>query len=790
MTGLLGELRYALRTLRRSPGFAAVAVLTLALGIGANTAVFSVVRGILLRPLPYRDVDRLMIANLSVPDYRDLRDANRSFDRMAVFASNKYSLAAGGETEQLLGGVVSSDFFPLLSAARLGRVFLPEEMREPVVVLSDRLWRSRFAGDRNVIGRTIVLSGKPYTVIGVMPPEFEFPSGEFQLWVPFELSLAAAPQQAANRSLRIFRAVAHVKAGVPAERAREEALLLSRRLQKEYPATNTGMEIRFRPLSEALVGDVRRALLVLLATAGLVLLIVCANLANLTLARMTTQAREVAVRSALGASGWRIARHLLAESVTLSLAGGGLGLLAAAWAMPTLLRFAPSSMPRLTSVRVDGVVLLFSLGISLLTTLLFGPAPALQVSRVSLARRLKEGGRGGTGTAGARRLRGGLVVAEVAVSVVVLVAAGLLVRSFDRLLHVAPGFDPSHLLTFNVELARFESPAKRAGITRAVVERVSHLPGVVAFGAGTGLPPETPQRGTGFALAGRTIDPDDSGAYFIAVTPDYFRALGTRLLDGRVFRDSDRAESAPVVIVSRGLARKLFPSATPVGQSLRLVNPEQSGDWRTIVGVVDNIRYSGLDDPGSFAIYTPFDQTPFLWAYGLMRTSVPPESLARAVQSAVAGVEPGLAAVSIRPMEQLVSRSVAQPRFQALLLSSFGLLALLLAAVGIYGVISYGVSQRREEIGIRMALGARSGQVLALLAGHGVRLVAAGLAVGLLGAFAATRLLRGQLYEIGTTDPLTFAAIVAVLASVGLLASYLPARRALKLDPMTALRIE
>lgn len=790
MTGILQDFRHALRMLRRSPGFAAVALATLALGIGANTAVFSVFRGILLRPLPYRDAGRVMAAGLSIPDYRDIRDANRVFDRMAVYASNMYLLSTPGGADQVRGGVVSADFLPMLSAPALGRVISPRESRDLVVVLSHRLWKSRFGSDPAVLGRSIELTAKTYTIVGVMPPEFEFPTADFQLWVPMETTMDSAASQLENRSLRIFRAIAHLKPGVTPELAREEVRTFSKRLEKEHPDTNAGVEILFRPIREALVGNVRGALLALLATAGLVLLIVCANLANLTLARMTSRSREIAVRAALGASRWRIARHLLAESVTLSLAGGALGALGAWWTMPALLRLAPASMPRLSSVHVDSTVLLFSLGISLATALLFGPVPFFEISRHSLFGRLKEGGRGGTGSAKTRRLRGGLVVAEVAVCVVVLAAAGLLLRSFDRLLHSETGFEARRLLTFNLELARFEAP-KRAQILHAVMDRLSKLPGVRFSGAGTGLPAETPQRGTGFVVAGISFaDPDDARAYFLAITPDYFRALSTRLLEGRVFTPADRAGAAPVVVISRGLARRICPPGSCSGKSLRLVNPEQSGDWRTIVGVVEDVRYSGLDDPGQSAIYTPFDQTPFLWAYGMLRTSVPPENIADAVRAAVASVEPGIAAAAVRPMERVVSRAVAQPRFQAFLFSTFGALALILAAVGIYGVLSYGVTQRREEIGIRMALGARSGQVLSLIAGQGMRLVGLGLAIGLAGALASTRLLREQLFEIGPSDPATFAAILGVLAGVGLLASYLPARRALKVDPMSALRNE
>ncbi|MEO8429934.1 MAG: ABC transporter permease [Acidobacteriota bacterium] len=791
MNSLLQDFRDAIRSLLKAPGFAAVAIATLALGIGANAAMFSIVRGVLLRPLPYRDVDRLVTAGISVPDYRDLREASRTLDRTAIWASNQYSLTRGDEAEPVLGGVVSTEFFTLLGGPARGRVFAPEDARSPVVVLSDRLWRSRFGSDPAVLGRTIELSGKPYSVIGVMPAGFEFPRSDFELWVPFDHSMATAPSQGENRALRIFRLLAHRRAGATLAAASAEAAALSRRLQKQYPDSNSGVEIELRPLREALLGGVRSALLVLLATVGLVLLIACANVANLTLARVQSREQEIAVRSALGASRWRLVRHLLAESVALALAGGAAGATLAAWAVSALPRFAPARMPRLENIHVDASILLMGFVVSVVTGVVFGLLPALEGSRTSLSGRLQEGGRGSAGGRRSRGLRHALVVAEVALSVVVLVGAGLLVRSLDRLLHVEPGFRTENLLTFLVDLSRFEQPERRAEVARRVVERLSRVPGVVVAGAGTGLPPETPQRGTSFAVQGRPLaDPDESRAYFVAATPGYFGALGTRVFEGRVFTDSDRAGAPPVVVVSRGLARRLFPTGSAVGHSLRLVNRDQTPEWRTIVGVVDNIRYSGLDDPGASAIYTPFPQTPFLWSYGMLRTSVPPETLAAAVRDAVRSVEPGIVASRLRPMEELVEGSVAQPRFQTRLLSGFGALALLLAAVGIYGVISYGVGQRRREIGIRVALGAQAGQVLRLFAGQGLRLVALGLAVGLVAALAATRLLRGLLYEVGTTDPLTFAAIAAILAAVGFLASWLPGLRAARVDPMTALRDE
>ncbi|MDQ6893650.1 MAG: ABC transporter permease [Acidobacteriota bacterium] len=789
MSHVIQDLRHALRFFRKSQGFAVLAIATLALGIGANTAMFSIVRGVLLRPLPYRDAGRLMTARLSIPDYRDFARSARAFDDTAIWASNLYNFTRGAESDQVLGGVVSARFFPLLSAPALGRVFLPEDARAPRVVLSDRLWRSHFGADPGVLGRTMDLSGKIYTVIGVMPPDFEFPSGDFRLWVPFEHALASTPQQLENRSLRIFRVLAHRRSGFSERQANDEAAAISKRLQKDFPDTNGGVEIRFQALSEALLGAVRPALLVLLATVGLVLLIACANVANLTLARATGRERELAVRSALGAGRGRLVRLLLTESVALAVGGGALGALGAFWAVSLLPRLAPAGMPRVGGVHVDGLVLLFALAVSVATGVIFGIVPALDASRVSLSQKLKEGGRGAAGSRRAGRVRHVLVVAEVALSVVVLVGAGLLLRSLGRLLNVDAGFQPSNVVTFHIELSRFEKPQRRAEVARAVLERLSAIPGVAAAGGGTGLPPETPQRATRFAVAGRALDdPDASSAYFLAVSPDYFRALGTRVLSGRAFSDRDRENAPPVVVISRGMADRLFPAGNAVGKTLKLVNPDQSDAWRTIVGVVENIRYSGLDDPGANSVYTPFAQTPFFWTYVMLRTPIPPAALAGSIREAVQGVDSGLVAARLRSMDAIVSGSVASPRFQALLLAGFGVLALLLAAIGIYGVISYGVSQRREEIGVRIALGAESRDVVRLIAGQGMRLVVFGVAAGLLGALAGARLLRGLLYEIGTADPITFGAIAAVLAAVGIFASGIPALRASRVDPMTALR--
>ena len=789
MSNVMQDLRHAIRFFRKSPGFAALAIATLALGIGANTAMFSIVRGVLLRPLPYRDAGRLMTASLSIPDYRDLVASSRSWDGTAIWASNLYNFTRGTESDQLLGGVVSTGFFPSFPLPPSAACSCPRTR-------ASRASSCRTGSGVRTSERTPPSSagrwtspGRTYTVIGVMPPDFEFPSGDFRLWVPFEHALGTTPQQMENRSLRIFRVLAHRRAGVSERQAAEDAAAISRRLQKAYPDTNAGFEIRFRPLAEALLGSVRPALVALLATVGLVLLIACANVANLTLARATGREREIAVRSALGAGRGRLVRLLLTESVALATAGGALGTLAAFWAVSLLPRFAPAGMPRVASVHVDGVVLLFALAVSVATGVLFGVVPALEASRVSLSQKLKEGGRGAAGSRRAGRVRHVLVVAEVALSVVVLVGAGLLLRSLGRLLNVRRGLqavEPRHLPRRPVPVRETATEGRRL---RAVLERLSAIPGVVAAGGGTGLPPETPQRGTRFAIAGRVPeDPDASSAYFLGVSPDYFRALGTRVLAGRAFTDRDRENAPPVVVISRGMADRLFPAGDAVGKTLKLVNPDQSDAWRTIVGVVENIRYSGLDDPGANSVYTPFAQTPFVWTYVMLRTSVPPAALAGTIREAVRSVDPGLVAARLRSMDAIVSKSVATPRFQALLLAGFGALALVLAAIGIYGVISYGVGQRRGEIGVRIALGAESRDVVRLIAGQGMRLVILGVGAGLLGALAGARLLRGLLYEIGTADPVTFGAIAAVLAAVGILASGIPALRASRVDPMTALR--
>jgi putative ABC transport system permease protein len=783
------DLRYGMRMLLKNPGFAIVAVITLALGIGANTAIFSVVYGVLLKPLPYRDADRIVVANISPPDFRDVSESNQVFDRMAIWASNYYNVNIDGETGQVLGAVVSPEFFPMLGNPMLGRAWRTDEDMQPLTVISHDFWQSRFQGDPNVIGKTIRLYNEVQTIIGVMPPEFQYPTREFKLWTTFGLAIAKAPQQAENRQLRIFRAVGHLKPGVSVAQAQAEMDLISQRLQQQYPDTNTNAQITLTTLYQRIVGDVETALWVLLATVGFILLIACANMANLMLARTAARERELAIRSALGARRGRLMRQLLTESLLLSIIGGLAGLLFAMWGIDLLPRLNPANVPRLTAIGINSPVLLFTLGISVVTGSLFGLAPALQMS--NLNRSLKEGGRGTPGDPRGKRLRAALVVVEIALSLVVLIGAGLLMKSMVRLLQVDPGFVAENLLTANVVLVQFKDPQRRAAVQREIINRISQIPGVQAAGGGTGLPPDNAGRGTRFAVHGM---PDENGnvrfSYFVAISPDYFRALGTPFGEGRAFTERDDAGSPGVVIISKALARNLFPNESAVGKRLQLINPEQSNEWREIVGVAGDVRYNGLTDTDALTIYTPFAQTPFLWNYLMIRTDGLPETVTQSVRQAVGSVDATVEAADFRKMDQLISQSVAQPRFYTILFGSFAFLALALAAVGIYGLMAYAVAQRTHEIGVRMALGASRGDVLRMVIKQGMTLAFAGVALGLLAAFGLTRLMGNLLFDVRATDPMTFVIISMMLIGVALLACFIPARRATKVDPIVALRYE
>ena len=785
----MSDIRYAIRSFLKTPGFTTVAVLTLALGICATTAIFSVVNAVLLEPLPYPQADRLVVARMSLPDYRDVQRSSRSFEGTAVWASNVYNLRTHGDTQQILGAVVSRELLPLLGVTPvLGRTFAADDERERTVVLGYGLWQSRFGADPSVLGRGLELSGNSYTIIGVAPAWFRFPSAEFQLWTAMGSIETSAAAQVKNRALRIFRVVGRLNPGVTIAQAQGEMDTLGEQLAKTYPTTNANARITVEPLYEQLVGEARPALMILLATVGLLLLIACANIANLMLARTTSREREMAIRSALGAGRRRILRQLATESLVLAAAGGGIGLLVAMWGVDGLPAALEARVPRADSIEVDVTVLAFAVGATLLTGLFFGLAPAWQGSTGSAS--LKEGGRGVAGTSRGRRVRRVIVVAEIALAVVVLVGAGLLVRSFVMLTTRDPGFVSRNLYSFTVQLVSHPDQASRAQAAAALMDRMSHLRGVEMAGAATGLAAVTPQRGTRIELEGRTLSPDEAGVLFIATTPGYFKTMSTPVLRGREIEAIDRPGAQPVAVINRRMAAVLFGTDDPIGRRLRIINPEYAADWRTIVGVVGDVTYQGLDAEVPPTLYTPYAQTPFLWLYVMLRTNGAAPDLARAVRSAVPAVDPRLNASNVRPMTETIAGTVAEPRFNMLLVSSFAVVALALAAIGLYGVIAYSVVQRTHEIGVRMALGAVRADVMRLVLGEGFAIAAAGVAIGLAGSAMLTRLMASQLVGITPRDPLTFAGGGLLLLAVALFASYVPAWRASRVDPVVALRAE
>jgi predicted permease len=789
VSSLLSDVRYAARALRAARGFTAAATATLALAIGANAALFAVVHAVLLRPLPYPEEERLVVAPVSLPDFEDIETRGQAFEAAAVWGQNLYDVPFGGESESLRGATVSPRFFAVLGgAAAVGRTLRPEEDRVPVAVISHRLWKRRYGGAPDVLGRSIELADRAHAIVGVMGPEFEYPGRTFDVWCPLGLAMGGTPDQARNRGLRIFRALLRVKPGLSIEAARADLARLSAQLSAENPDTNAGVEIRPTALRGALLGPVREPLYALLGAVGLVLLVACFNVANLCLARATTRAREMAVRRALGATSGRIARELLTEGALL--AGLGLvgGLVVATWATAAVRRIGPGSFPRLDQVGVDLTVFGFAAAVSAVAVLLFGLAPALASARGSLVPALRSADRGATGSGG--RLRRGLAVAELALSLVVLAAAGLVGRSLHAMLHVDPGFVSDGLVTASLGLWRYEDPDRRVAVLRGVLERLQQVPGTEAVASGTGLPPETAQRATGFEVRGVAQADPSLRAYFVAVSPGYFRALGTRVVEGRDFGEEDGPSGAKVVVLNRPLARRLFGEESALGRHVRLRSPDQGPEWREVVGVVADVRYSGLGDEGSDTIYTPFAQTPFVFAYAFVRTALTEAAAESAIRGAIADVDPRLASARIVSMPDLVAGAVAAPRFQLTLLSAFGLLALALGAVGTYGVVSCAVAQRTREIGLRMALGARPSQVLASVVGQGLGLAVSGVALGLAGALVAARLMSGMLYGVTPTDPLALAGAAATLTIAAVGAAYVPGRRATRVDPAVVLRAE
>jgi putative ABC transport system permease protein len=780
------DLTYGIRMLQRQRGTTAVAFLTIALGIGATSLVFAVVHAALLAPLPYRDADRLAVTRLSLPDYADLRQSVRAFERTGVWASNLYTL----DDEQVLGGVVSPSVFTTLGvSAFLGRTVADTDGDSPVVVLGYGLWQRRFGGDPRIVGRTIRLTGTAYTVIGVMPRRFQFPSSAFQLWAGMGFSMTQAAGQAQNRALRIFQAVGRLRPGVSIAEAQSELNVLAARLERVHPDTNAGTSFALVSLRDRQVGDVRVALLVALGAVGCLLLIACANVANLVLARTTTRAQELALRAALGAGRGRIARQLVTESVLLAGGGGILGILLARWGMLILPTVVADHVPRIDEVALSMPVLLVTLVAMAATALVVGLAPVAHLGTSDLEPSLRGGGRNDSLGAGSGRLRSALVVVQVGIAVVVLAGGLLLTHSLLRLLHVDTGVVPEHLLTFNVQLIHEPTAAARATTAARVLEAITALPGVQVAGGATGLAPITAQRGTTFEVEGQ---PDaavnDRGAYFIAASPAYFGTLGTPVLAGREFTRGDAAGAPLVVVVSETLARRFFPAGNAVGRRLRLMNPDYPAEWRTIVGVVRDVRYQGLDDGPRPIVYTPFVQTPFLWMYVHVRTTGDPMALVGSLRATLKVVDQRLTLASPRPMSALIAEASADPRFSATVITAFAAVAVLLAAIGLHGVVSFAVVRRTREIAIQLALGASPRAVRWQVVRSALTLAAGGLAVGLVGAIWLGRFVQTLLFEVTPGDPLTLGAVAGILLVVTLVAAAVPAVRATRIDPLQALR--
>ena len=811
---LIQDLRYGARMLMKSPGFTFVALLTLALGIGANTAIFSVVNGVLLRALPYYEPERLVMvwadrpilqAQVGLPDFPvtvadfvDWRNQNQVFEQMATLQARRMNLTGGGEPESVVGLRASASLFPLLGARfAVGRAFRPEEDRagaDRVVVISHGLWQQRYGADPKLIGQKITLNDEAYTVIGVTAPDFQFPRrGEVPAYLGFPkvdlyLPIAFTPERMNDRLNNYLTVIARLKPGVSVQQASAEMNAIARRLTEQYPVTNTDKGVRLATLHQQAVGKARTALLVLLGAVGFVLLIACANVANLLLARATGRQKEMAIRAAIGASRWRIVRQLGAESLLLAISGGAGGLLLAWWGIKLLLAIAPDNLPRAHDIRLDTRVAGFTLFVSLLTGIVFGLLPALQASKINLGATLKEGGRDAAGLL-RRRLRGLLIVGEVALAFVLLIGAGLLIRSFARLTEVDPGLDPRGVLTMDIMLpfAKYKD-GRSVAFFQQTLERVRVLPGVEAAATVSPLPLSGAHGSGGFAIEGRPSPTEQTfNAGFRTISPDFFKTFRVPLIKGRLIAESDGAKAPPVVVVNESLARNYFANEDPLDKRITLL-----GDTRTrvIVGVVGDVKHSALDEEAKPEMYFPMAQFPPIFMSLAVRASTDPKQMVAAVRGQVWAVDKDQPISNIETMERLMAKSVAPRRFNLLLLGVFALVGLALASVGLYGVMSYTVTQRTREIGVRMALGAQTGDVLRLFIGEGMKLALIGALLGLGGALALTRLLKTLLFGVSATDPLTFIVIAALLIIVALLACWIPARRAASVDPLVSLRVE
>ena len=811
MQDFVQDLHYGLRSLRKSPGFTAVAVLTLALGIGANTAIFSIVDAVLLRPLPYPDPDQLVlmfevplkqpdaVSGISYRDFTELRQQNRVFSEMAGNSFHDLTLTGVDEPSIVNTADVTPDIFPLLNAKPLaGRTLLPEDGKQgaaPVAVLSENLWRSRFGANPAIIGQSVTLDMRSFTVVGILPASFRYPEGAppQDVWISIAQDPVFGPRLL-QPGTPVFSGIGRLKPGVSLTQAQAEMNTLSGRLAKEFPAQDSGLTIRIVPFRQFVVGNVKSALLILLGAVGLVLLIACANIANLLLSRATSRGREIAVRIALGAGRARIVRQLLTESALLGLLGGVAGVLLAAWGVWIARPFLPSGVTRISSVHVGGSVLAFALVLSLAAALAFGLAPALLATPSSLQTNMKEGGER-TGQRSGQHVRSFLAIAEISLAMVLLIAGGLLIRSFALVTSVKPGFDAENVIEAEVSLPQFEysTPQQWTNFSNDLLARLHAQPGLGDSALGGPLPMDRQGAATfGFSIVGDPPLPPGKSltADYATVSPDYFRVMRIPLLRGRFFSEQDSPSNPKVAIISETLAQRYFPDQDPIGRQMRFGFPPNGNVSREIVGVVGDVRDVALSQRPGPMMYVPFVQAPLWGGELVVRSSLSASGVAAGIRQAVHSIDKDLPVTDIAFLNDALGQSISQERFRTFLLGSFSAIALVLAAVGIFGVISYFASQRTHEIGIRMALGAQRRDVLRLILGQGTKLALIGLGVGVVAAVLLMRLMARLLYGVSATDPLTFSTVAIVLLGVALTACYIPARRAMRVDPMVALRYE
>ena len=809
MNSILRDIRFGARNLLKRPGSTLVALLTLALGIGVNAAIFSVVDSILLRPLPFKDSERVVSIweqglgqgvsqnEVAPANFFDLRSQTNSFEGIGAHGPQDVNLTGDGEPERLNGELVTSNVLSILGVdPALGRTFLANEDQlgqHRVVVLSDALWQRRFNRDPSIVNRNIILNGESFTVVGVMPRGFFFPLRETELWLPW----AMEPEQASGRGDHYLRLVARLKPGTTLNQASAEVDSIGRRLANEYPKTNEGLSFIVNSLHQDYVGDLRSPILIMFAAVGLVLLIACANVANLLLTQATTRRKEIAIRIALGARRWTIVRQLLVESLLIASTGGVLAVLGALWGVTALAKLLPDSLSKLQNVGVDARVLVFTFGVSVLTALVFGGVPALLAARAKPGETLSDVARDSAGGTAGRHVRRILVVSEVALAVVLLAGAGLLIRTFQLLRQVNTGFSTDNVLTMKMVLPmpKYAKPEVRRAFYDEVLRRVDELPGIESAGMITFLPLSFSGMNFSFSIEGQA-SPGDMKlpfALYRVVSPDYFRTMGIQLQRGRFFNAHDAPDSQPVIMVSRQLAERYWPGEDPTGKRLKIGPLDSPNPWLTVVGVVNDVRQAGLYGDPRMDLYAPYaqDRRAFIAPRDLvLRTKGDAASVTSAVRQAVWSVDKDQPVTNVRTMDQVFAAAISQERFQALLLGLFAALALVLACVGLYGVISYSVAQRTHEIGVRMALGARPRDVLKLVLRQGMGLTIVGLIVGIAAGLLATRVLSDMLFGVTARDPLTFVGVPALLLLVAFLACYIPARRATRIDPLVALRYE